>query len=316
MNKSEFTNLVRKRILEIGFDLVGFARADELKEEGEKLRKWLELGYQADMNWISKSFEKRINPQKILPEVKSIISVGLNYYQKNQFQKLPEGAGKISRYAWGRDYHKVIEKKFKLVKKLLEEIQPDSRNIFYVDYGPTMDKVWAIKSGLGWLGKHTNVINTQIGSWFFIGTILTTIEFEPDDQITDMCGDCRICIDACPTQAIVDDYVLDSRKCISYHTIENSGEIPLELTGKFENYVFGCDICQEVCPWNLKLQIETNEIEFASNTIEFIEKDELKILDEKNFKEKFKGKPVLRAGLKNLKRNFEFINQMKERSKV
>lgn len=316
MNKAELTNFVRAKILSIGFDLVGFAEAEGLKEEGEKLKKWIDLGYSADMNWIPKSFDKRINPKKILPEVKSIISVGLNYYQSYKKYFLPENAGKISKYAWGRDYHKVIEKKFKLVKKILEEIQPGSKNIFYVDYGPTMDKVWAVKSGLGWIGKHTNVINTSIGSWFFIGTILTTIEFEPDNPIADMCGDCRICIDACPTQAIVEDYVLDSRKCISYHTIENKGEIPDEFRGKFENYVFGCDICQEVCPWNLKLQIETIEPDFASNTIEYIEFNDLINLNEQKFKEKFKGKPILRAGLKNIKRNFEFISKSKERSKV
>jgi len=309
MNKSELTNFVRKKILDVGFDLVGFARAEELKEEKEKLKKWIDSGFEADMHWISKTFEKRINPQKILPEVKSVISVGLNYYQTNSAKKIPDNAGKISRYAWGKDYHKVIEKKFKLIKKILEELQPEAKNIFYVDYGPTMDKVWAVKSGLGWMGKHTNVINTSIGSWFFIGTILTSIEFEPDEPVLDMCGECRICIDACPTRAIVNDYVLDARKCISYHTIENKSEIPNELSGKFENYIFGCDICQEVCPWNLKLQIETNEVDFASNRLEYIRKTELKNLDEKSFKEKFKGKPLLRASLKNLLRNFEFISK-------
>lgn len=316
MNKAELKKLVREKILSVGFDLVGFSRSEELKEEGEKLKQWIYLGYSADMNWIENSLEKRINPQKILPEVKSIISVGINYYQSYKKDFFPENGGRISKYAWGKDYHKVFEKKFKLVRKILEEVQPESKNIFYVDYGPTMDKVWAVRSGLGWMGKHTNVINTSIGSWFFIGTILTSIEFEPDEPVLDMCGECRICIDACPTQAIVDDYILDSRKCISYHTIENKGEIPVEFKGKFENYIFGCDICQEVCPWNLKLQIETTEPDFASNTIEYIEINELENLDEQKFKEKYKGKPVLRAGLKNIKRNFEFISKSKERSKV
>lgn len=314
MDRSELTQQIRKKILEIGFDLVGFARAEELRDEKLKLQEWLNRKYHADMNWIQKSFEKRINPEKVLPEVKSIISVGLNYYQSNRVSNLPEGAGKISRYAWGKDYHKVIEKKFNEVKKILLGVDPASKNKFYVDYGPTMDKVWAIRSGIGWMGKHTNVINTSIGSWFFIGTILTSIKFEPDNSIADMCGECRICIDACPTGAIVDDYLLDANKCISYHTIENKNQIPKEFIGKFENYIFGCDICQEVCPWNLKLQTETNEIDFASNPIECIDESELKSLDEIGFKEKYKVRPILRTGLQNLKRNFEFI-KLKERSK-
>lgn len=307
MDKAQITDLVRKKILEIGFDLVGFAKAEQLIAEGENLRQWLIKGFHADMNWIPNTLEKRINPAKILFGARSIISVGLNYYQQSNIEKLPENSGRISRYAWGADYHKVIEKKFKQIKKCLLEVDPHSQNRFYVDYGPTMDKVWAVKSGLGWMGKHTNVINTSIGSWFFIGTILTTIEFEWDNPIEDMCGDCRMCIDACPTGALVDDYILDARKCISYQTIENKGEIPSELRGKFENYIFGCDICQEVCPWNMKLQTETEEPDFASNRIEYIEKGELRSIDDITFKDKFKNKPILRAGLKSVKRNFEFI---------
>lgn len=315
MNRVELTQLVRKRIFELGFDLVGFTKAEELRDEKQKFYQWLNSKYHANMYWLQKTFEKRVNPEKVLPEVKSIISVGLNYYQSRKAKNFSEGSGKISKYAWGKDYHKVIEKKFKLIEKILLEVDSSSKNKFYVDYGPTMDKVWAVRSGIGWMGKHTNVISTSIGSWFFIGTVLTSIEFEPDKPILDMCGDCRICIDACPTGAIVDDYLLDANKCISYHTIENKNQIPEELKGKFENYIFGCDICQEVCPWNEKLQIETNEIDFASNPIEFINEAELISLDEIGFKEKFKGRPILRAGLKNLKRNFEFIND-KERSKI
>lgn len=300
------TDFVRNKILELGFNLVGFSKAQSLKDEELKLKEWLLRGYNADMNWMESSFEKRINPLNILPEAKSIISIGLNYFQNRK--KIPANkAGLISVYAWGRDYHKVFEKKFKFIRKILYEIEPDSKNKFYIDYGPTMDKVWAISSGLGWMGKHTNVISTSIGSWFFIGTIITSIEFIYDSPISDMCGECRLCIDACPTDAIIDDYVLDAGKCISYHTIENKKEIPSYFKGKFESFVFGCDICQQVCPWNYKLQIETYEPDFTSNTIEFIEKKDLINMTEDEFKEKYKGRPLLRTGLKNLLRNFEFI---------
>ncbi len=307
MNLAEKTNFCKNRILDSGFDLVGFARADELMEERKRLELWLLKSFHADMHWIGRTFEKRINPKLILPEAKSIISVGLNYYQNSKIKSRPADSGKISMYAWGMDYHKIIEKKFKKIKTILEELEPNSKSKFYVDYGPIMDKVWAIRAGLGWMGKHTNVINLSIGSWFFIGTIITTIEFDYDLPISDMCGDCRICIDACPTNAIIADYILDANKCISYHTIENKNQIPDKFRGQFESFIFGCDICQAVCPWNVKLQIETNEPGFASNSIEFITESELKSLNENEFKSKYKGKALLRAGLKNLIRNFEFI---------
>lgn len=300
------TSLVRQRAFELGFDLVGISKAEKLNSEELNLKIWFEKKFDSDMSWIKESFNKRIDPLKILPEAKSVISLGLNYFQEGDFSKHPK-TGKVSRYAWGKDYHKVFEKKFKSLKKILLEFDPHSKNKFYVDYGPTMDKVWAVRSGLGWMGKHTNVISTSIGSWFFIGTVLTSIEFEYDGQMLDLCGECDLCIESCPTQAIVDPYVLDSNKCISYQTIENRGEIPVELNGKFENFVFGCDICQDVCPWNIKLQTETNELEFASNVVKELNFEEIKVLDESSFNSKFKDSPIKRTGLIGLKRNLEFI---------
>lgn len=308
MNKFEITQLIRNKAFELGFDLVGFSKADYLKVEGEKLRLWLNRGFSASMSWIAKTFDKRVNPNLILPEAKSIISLGLNYYQKLK-SKNKSNSGKISVYAWGKDYHKVIEKKFKQLDKFIKQIFPESKNKYYVDYGPTLDKAWAVRGGLGWMGKHTNVINPYIGSWFFIGTVITTIEFEYDEPISDMCGSCRICIDACPTNAIVDEYLLDANLCISYQTIENKNDIPTHFKGKLEGYIFGCDICQEVCPWNIKLQIETSEDEFASNTIEFISKKEIFEMNESEFKEKFRSRAILRAGLEKLKKNF-LISEM------
>lgn len=302
----EQTPLFRRQLLELGFDLIGFTKAERLKLEESNFKIWLEKNFDADMTWIKKDLDKRIDPFKILPEAKSVISLGLNYYQKGDFSNQSR-MGKVSRYAWGNDYHKVFEKKFKSVRKILLELDPQSKNKFYIDYGPTMDKIWAVRSGLGWMGKHTNVISTSIGSWFFIGTILTTIEFEYDLPILDLCGECDLCMIHCPTNALVEPYVLDSNKCISYQTIENNNEIPQELKGKFENFVFGCDICQEVCPWNLKLQTETNQLEFASNIRKEINLEEIIHLSETEFNERFKESPIKRAGLKGLKRNLEFI---------
>lgn len=300
------TSVVRERCVDLGFDLVGISKAEKLNSEALNLKIWLERKFNSNMNWIKDSFEKRIDPLKVLPDAKSVISLGLNYYQNGEFSSRSP-LGKVSRYAWGRDYHKIFEKKFKSLNKILLEIDPHSKNKFYVDYGSTMDKVWAVRSGLGWMGKHTNVISTSIGSWFFIGTVLTSIEFEHDGQMLDLCGECDLCIESCPTHAIVEPYVLDSSKCISYQTIENWGEIPVELNGKFENFVFGCDICQDVCPWNFKLQTETNELGFASNVVKELNFEEIKELDEPNFNSKFKDSPIKRAGLIGLKRNFEFI---------
>ena len=303
MNLSEITQIVRKKAYELGFELVGFSKAAFLKDESEKLKLWLNRGYAATMHWLERTFDKRVNPKLILPEAKSIISLGLNYYQKSK-TKIKSNEGKVSIYAWGKDYHKVIENKFKHLEKFFKDTFFDSKNKFYVDYGPTMDKVWAVHGGLGWLGKHTNVINSHIGSWFFIGTVITSLEFVYDEPVSDLCGNCRICIDACPTGAIVDEYVLDANLCISYQTIENKDDIPESLKGKLSSYVFGCDICQEVCPWNIKLQTETAEMDFASNPIESISKEEIFQMNEKDFIEKYKTRPLLRAGLEKLKLNF------------
>ncbi len=308
--RNQRTNELRKKLFDLGFDLVGFAKAESLAFEALNLRTWLDNKFDADMNWIGRSFENRIDPKKVMPEAETIISLGLNYHQADDPTKL-KNFGKVSRYAWGKDYHKVFEKKYKLVKQILSEIDPSSKNKFYIDYGPTMDKVWAVRGGLGWMGKHTNVISTSIGSWFFIGTVITTIEFDSDSPMLDLCGECDLCIQHCPTQAIVEPYILDSNKCISYQTIESRKDIPDELEGKFENFIFGCDICQDVCPWNIKLQTETNETEFASNTIKELSFDEINKLDEKEFNIKFANSPIKRTGLKGLIRNFEFLNHYK-----
>ncbi len=289
----------------LGFDLVGFTKADELKEETANLEKWLGMKYHGDMEYMGRNVEKRKDVSKILPDAKSIISLGMNYYTDEQYDNQKD-KGKISRYAWGKDYHLIIWKKLEQLEKELKEIDPEFESKSYVDTGPVMDKAWAVKAGLGWLGKHTNVINKEIGSWFFIATLITNYEFQSSSIIADHCGSCTACIEACPTNAIVEEYVLDSTKCISYLTIENKKEIPKEFKNKFDNWIFGCDICQDVCPWNIKFSEVTQNIEFFPENKE-INLSEIKNMNEEEFRERFSESPVKRTKLNGLKRNAEFI---------
>lgn len=290
-----------------GFDLIGFSPADELTEETRKLEKWLGENFHAGMEYMGKNIEKRKNVKSLLPYAKSVISLGLNYYTPVNYSD-ERNKGKISRYAWGKDYHLVIWKK---LDKLVDEIKKTDNNFeakSYVDTGPVMDKSWAVKSGIGWLGKHTNVINKEIGSWFFIANLITNFEFNYSLPIEDFCGSCRACIDACPTNAIIDEYVLDSNKCISYLTIENKKDIPEKYKGKFENWIFGCDICQDVCPWNIKFSRNTDIAEFFPvKDNKEIDLDKVISFSKDEFNKRFKESPVKRAKLAGLKRNAAFI---------
>lgn len=297
--------LVIDKAKQLGFDLVGFAKADSLIKETEKLQQWLDKGYHATMNYMEKNLSKRKDVRQILPTAKSIISLAINYYtpdhHTDQIKK-----GKVSRYAWGKDYHLIIWQKLAELEAELKQLEPEFETLSYVDTGPVMDKVWAVKSGLGWMGKHTNIINPNIGSWFFIANIITNYEFEYSEIVADHCGTCTACLDACPTNAIVDEYVVDSNKCISFHTIENKNEIPVELKGKFENWIFGCDICQDVCPWNNKFSLVTPIKDFYPNNKEFCLSEVLE-MDESFFKARFSESPIKRTKLKGLQRNARFL---------
>lgn len=304
MNK--ITNeIVISRAKTIGFDLIGFAKAEILEDEIEKLNLWLEKKFQAGMSYMERNVSKRKNPKVILPDAKSIISLGL-IYNTPFTHSGKNDQGKISRYAWGKDYHLIIWDMLDELETELKEIDPQFNSISYVDTGPVMDKVWAVKAGLGWMGKHTNVINRDLGSWFFIANIICNYEFDYSEKLPDFCGDCTACIDACPTDAIVQPYLVDSNKCISYQTIENKNEIPSELKGKFENWLFGCDICQEVCPWNKKFSVTTLLKEFYPKHPE-LTFSEVMELDENTFKQKFADSPVKRTKLSGLKRNARFL---------
>ena len=297
--------IVIEKAKQLGFDLVGFAKADLLVEESIKLENWLENGYQASMNYMEKNLHKRKDVKEILPTAKSVISLALNYYTSENHTR-EKNSGKISRYAWGKDYHLVIWQKLNELETELKELEPELEILSYVDTGPVMDKAWAVRAGIGWMGKHTNIINPEIGSWFFIATIITNYEFEYSEIITDHCGTCTACIEACPTNAIVQEYFVDANKCISFQTIENKDEIPIELKGKFDNWIFGCDICQDVCPWNNKFSVVTSEKDFYPQNKEIFF-DEVLTLDNHSFKEKFTESPIKRTKLKGIQRNTKFL---------
>ena len=257
------------------------------------------------MAWLERDPARRIDPQEILPEARSVIVVAKNYYTPVEHSSDP-AHGKVSRYAWGRDYHRILPKKLKKLHRLiLEQIDPEVKNRWYVDAGPPMEKAWAVRAGLGWMGKHTNVITRTHGSWVFLGVMFTSLELEPDDPIPDFCGSCTRCIDACPTDAITAPYELDARRCISYLTIELPGDqpIPAEHREQMEGWVFGCDICQDVCPWN-KFEKPTDEADFLPRPGRLeLTAEEIAAMTPEEFMERFQGSPIMRAKLGGLKRS-------------
>ncbi len=305
MQKAQMSDFLKLEALKLGFNQVGISKAVALNKEASQLETWLNSGYQGTMNWMENHFDKRIDPTKLMPGAKSIVSFTLNYFPEKEQQN---GAPKISKYAYGEDYHFVIKKKLKELIKTLEEHIGSIQARAFVDSAPVMDKVWAQKSGLGWIGKNSNLIHPKQGSFFFIAELIIDIELEYDQGIKDYCGTCTKCIDECPTEAIVEPYVVDGSKCISYFTIELKGEIPESKKGKFENWAFGCDICQDVCPWN-KFSRPTNESAFKPHPklLSFTGND-WKDLSEDVFKEIFKRSAVKRTKFEGLKRNLKFIS--------
>lgn len=302
--------LISDKANSLGFVKIGFAKAGILEKESEKLKSWLTGNFDADMKWIEKGFEKRKDVKLVLPNAKTVISLAYNYY--SDF-KHDDTRPKISRYAWGKDYHKVLKNKLKELCVFLKNdlitrttdipfCRDEISTLFYVDDGPVMDKAWAVRAGIGWQGKHTNVINPEYGSWLFLCEIITNLDCSVFDvPIEDMCGSCRICIDACPTGAIVDDYTLDSNLCISYQTIENKGDIPdyIDLNG----WIFGCDICQDVCPFNKNDKPTKDNNFYPKKDIYNKTKTELDSFTENEFSAIFADSPVKRTKYSGWKRN-------------
>ncbi|MCS6886521.1 MAG: tRNA epoxyqueuosine(34) reductase QueG [Acidobacteriota bacterium] len=299
---------IKAKAYELGITLIGIVPAEALTEESEKLQEWLRAGFHGKMGYMERTADKRSDPRKVLPSARSVISTAINYYTPYQHEQSKD-FGKISRYAWGKDYHEVLANKLRQLLEWIKETEPQAEGFISVDAGPMMDKAWAVRAGLGWLGKHTNVISRSHGSWLFLGEIVTNLELEYDTQIeTDHCGKCMKCIEACPTSAIVAPYVLDARKCISYATIELKDDLlPTEITAALNGWIFGCDICQDVCPWN-RFSKPTDEPDFAPRSellapvLEDFEK-QLCSLSQQEFKHKYRDSPLSRPKLKGLLRN-------------
>ena len=295
---------IKKKAQELGFQKVGIARADPTPKEKNDLETWLNQGHHATMGWMEKRKDERGNIHTYFPEAKSIISVGMNYHVGKGQNDINSDL-KFSTYAWGDDYHDVLKKRIFQLLKWIKESQTEIKGIVCVDTSPVMDKVWAQRAGLGWIGKHTNLISRDQGSWLFLGELILNMDLEYDAPfVEDLCGSCTACIDACPTQAL-EEYRIDAGKCISYLTIEHRGELP-EAENDLHGWIYGCDICQEVCPWNQKFSRESDRSEFQPRQ-EILDrtKEDWKKLTEKKFREIFKGSAVKRTKFAGLKRNIK-----------
>jgi epoxyqueuosine reductase len=302
--KEKHTAMIKTEAKRLGFLSCGISKAGFLEEEAPRLENWLNNNMNGQMRYMENHFDKRLNPTLLVDEAKSVISLLLNYYP-SEFQN--EESYKISKYAYGQDYHFVIKEK---LKELLHFIQTEIGEVSgraFVDSAPVLDKAWAAKSGLGWMGKNTNLITQKVGSFYFIAELIVDVELEYDAPTTDHCGSCTACIDTCPTEAIVAPYVVDGSKCISYFTIELKENIPTEMKGKLDDWMFGCDVCQDVCPWN-RFSKPHSEPLFQANPelLSFTKKDWEEITEDV-FKEVFKNSAVKRTKREGLRRNVEFL---------
>ena len=299
---------IKDKAMELGFLDCGISEVRFLSEEKDRLLNWLQEEMNGEMAYMANHLEKRLDPGLLVENARSVVSVLLNYFptQKQTDPEVPV----LSKYAFGTDYHFVMKDKLgELLQFIQSEIAPCEGRCF-VDSAPVLDRAWAARAGLGWIGKNTNLISTEHGSFFFIGELIIDLELHVDDKIVrNHCGNCTRCLDACPTQALVSPFVLDARRCISYQTIENRGEIDQALTGKFENRVFGCDICQDVCPWNLKSEAHHEPAFSPDLKLMNLTKSEWENMDKPLFNELFKRSAVKRTRFEGLKRNLKFLEE-------
>jgi epoxyqueuosine reductase len=303
--KTQNTSFIKQKAKDLGFDEIGISKAEFLNEEAYHLENWLNQNMHGEMSYMANHFDMRLNPQLLVPGAKSVISLSYNYYTEKK--QLDPEAPKISKYAFGRDYHKVVKKKLQQLLSFIQQEIGEVQGRCFVDSAPVMERAWAKKSGLGWIGKNSLMLTKGKGSYFFLAEIILDLELEYDTPVKDYCGSCTKCIDACPTQAIYEPYKVDGSKCISYFTIELKNAIPKEAQGKMENWMFGCDICQQVCPINSRA-VPHNEFQFEPKPelLNMTKRDWQEITEEV-FNKVFEGTPIKRTKFEGLKRNIEFL---------
>lgn len=307
MQPAKYTHLVKQVAAELGFSFCGISKAEFLKEEAPQLEAWLKRGYQGKMSYLENHFDKRLDPTLLVPGAKSIVSLIYNYFPEKNLAT--EGSLKIAKYAYGEDYHFVVKDKLKIFLERLQAELGEINGRAFVDSAPVMERAWAKRSGLGWIGKNSLLLNKQMGSFFFLAELIIDLELEYDGPVKDYCGTCTACMDACPTDAIPQPYVVDGSKCISYFTIELKEEIPADVKGKFENWIFGCDICQDVCPWNsFSKPHRESKFEAHADLGKMSAQDWKEITDEV-FQKLFRHSAVKRTKLEGLKRNIRFTTE-------
>jgi epoxyqueuosine reductase len=304
LSPAGLTAAVKRRARELGFQKVGVVRAEPLLEERARLEEWLARGHHATMAWMERDVARRTDPREILPGARTVVAVALNYYTPHEHARDP-ATGKVSRYAWGDDYHDVLGEKLKALLASVRELSPEAQGRVCVDAQPAMDKAWAVRAGLGWIGKHTNLITRDHGSWVFLGELVLDVELEYDEaRVEDHCGTCTLCIEACPTSAITEPYVVDSNLCISHATIElREPELPRAVAANLDGWLYGCDTCQDVCPWN-RFERPADEPRFEPRPGAVSpDLEEVASLTHEAYVERFRRSPVKRAKLSGLQRN-------------
>ena len=303
-SKSKYTELIKTEAKRLGFLSCGVSKAVFLEAEAPRLEKWLNNQMHGEMHYMENHFDKRLDPTKLVEGSKSVISLLLNYYPSEEQNK---NSFKISKYAYGTDYHFVIKDKLKSLLHVIQDEIGDVHGRAFVDSAPVLDKAWAAKSGLGWIGKHSNLLTQQVGSFYFIAELIIDLELEYDTVTTDHCGSCTACIDACPTEAITEPFVVDGSKCISYFTIELKENIPTEFKGKMDDWMFGCDVCQDVCPWNRFSKSHKEPLFNPHPELLSMSKKEWEEITEETFQKVFKNSAVKRTKFSGLKRNINFL---------